>query len=151
MSRVITYNSQSVWNVWAQFSWMIKFTLFNFMLFCCFVFICFSHCIAFLLISTSGKSELTLFLMFTSFYRGFVYKQGTIRRGIFIKIETKRRCRDDYIGSDSNVNTQVWVTVLITWSLSLCLLLQIVWYVLSIYIISVKDVRCQTCTPVSQS
>ncbi len=35
---------------------------------------------------------------------------STIRRGIFKKIETKRRRCADYIGSDSNVTTQVWVT-----------------------------------------
>ncbi len=29
--------------VYTQFSWMIKLTLFNFKLFCCFVFICFSY------------------------------------------------------------------------------------------------------------
>ncbi len=34
---------------------------------------------------------------------GFVYKQGTIRRRIFKKFETKRRYCADYIGSDSNV------------------------------------------------
>ncbi len=50
---------------------------------------------------------------------------------IFKKIETKRRCCTDYIGSDSNVATQVWVTVFIIWSLLLCLFLQIAWYVLS--------------------
>ncbi len=32
MSRVRTYRS---WNIRAQFSWVIKFTLFNFILFCC--------------------------------------------------------------------------------------------------------------------
>ncbi len=92
-------------------------------------------CIGLLLIPTLGKSRWTcarphqweLSPLFTSFYRGFVYKQGTIRHRIFRKIETKRRCCADYTGSDSNVATQVWVTVIITCSL-LCLLLQIIWY-----------------------
>ncbi len=30
--------------------------------------------------------------LFTSLYCGFIYKQGTIRCGIFRKIETKRQC-----------------------------------------------------------
>ncbi len=66
--------------------------------------------------------------LFTSFYHRFVYKQGTIRRRISRK--TKRRCCANYIGSDSNVTTHKRVTVFITWSLLLCLLLQIFWYVL---------------------
>ncbi len=69
---------------------------------------------------TLGKRELTLFLMkiqtssvyelgplFTIFYHEFVFKQGTIRHGIFKKIETKRQCCAKYIGSDSNAATQV--------------------------------------------
>ncbi len=52
-----------------------------------------SLCIAFLLIPTLGKSGWTLFLIKirttsvrTLFYCGFVYRQGTIRSGIFKKI-----------------------------------------------------------------
>ncbi len=93
-------------------------------------------CVAFLLIPTLGKSGWTLFLMKiqiasvrTSFYRGFVYKQGRLRHRIFKNIETKRWWCANYIGSDSNGTT--WVTVFITWSLLLCLFLQIAWYVLS--------------------
>ncbi len=41
----------------------------------------------------------------TSFYRGFVYNQGTIRRRIFSKIETKRRCW-----------IWIWVSVFIMWN-----------------------------------
>ncbi len=73
-----------------------------------------SLCIAFLLIPTLGKSGWTLFLMkfqtasvrTWSFVHlilhGFIYKQVTIRRRIFRKIETKRWCCADNIGSDSN-------------------------------------------------
>ncbi len=39
--------------------------------------------------------------------------------GIFKRIETKRRCFADYIGSNSSVATQVGVTVFIMWSLLL--------------------------------
>ncbi len=46
------------------------------------------------------------------------------------KTETKRQCCADYIGSD--VTRKMWFTVFITWALLCCLLLQIVWYVLSI-------------------
>ncbi len=87
------------------------------------------------------------------YFTRFIYKQGTIRHRIFRKIETKRRCCADYSGSDSNVATQVWVTVFSTWSLLLCLLLQIVWYeYLGVFKSksqqhsSVKDIGCQTYT-----
>ncbi len=40
---------------------------------------------------------------------------------LFRKIKTERRCCADYIGSDCNVATQVWVTIFITWSLLHCL------------------------------
>ncbi len=44
-----------------------------------------------------------LVLHFTSFYCGFVYKQGTIQCKIFRKIKTKRQCCVNYIGSNNNV------------------------------------------------
>ncbi len=67
-------------------------------------------CIAFILITVLGKSGLTLFFMKfqtasvrTWSFVNFIYKQGTIRHRLFRKIETKRQCCTDYIGSDSNV------------------------------------------------
>ncbi len=36
-------------------------------------------------------------LVLCSFYSGFVYKQGTIQRKLFRKIETKRQCCADYM------------------------------------------------------
>ncbi len=100
-------------------------------------------CVAFLLILTLEKSEWTLFLMKiqTASVRTWSFVHLILLQirlqtrhnwtQDFPKIETKWRCCADFIGSNSNVATQVWVTVFITWSLLLCLFLQIVWYVLS--------------------
>ncbi len=71
---------------------------------------------------------------------------STIRCGIFRKIETKRRCCADYIGSDTN-----WVTVFITWSLLLCLLLQIIWYVLSVFDLNHSNVHLWGMYPVKHT
>ncbi len=70
-----------------------------------------------------GKSEWTIFFMniqtasvrtwsFVQFILPLIHlqRQESVWRGIFKKIETKRRRCADYIGSDSNVTTQVWVT-----------------------------------------
>ncbi len=94
-------------------------------------------CVAFLLIPMLGKRVDELYFLrsyrphqkelgplFTLFYHRLIYKQGTIRRRISRKIETKRRCCANCIRSDSNVTTHMWVTVFITWSLLICLMLQ---------------------------
>ncbi len=94
--------------------------------------------------------------LFTLFYRGLVYKQGTICHRIFRNIETKRRCKRccaDYIGFYSNLAAQVWATVFITWSLLLSVkqIVDMYWVFMcfkhkSLQRPSVKDAGWQTCT-----
>ncbi len=76
-----------------------------------------------------------------------------------LKLKDIKAC-SDYIRSDSHVATQVWVIIFIMWSLLICLLLQIMLYVVSIYVFfwpkshqcsSMRNVGCQTNTTISQS
>ncbi len=117
-----------------------------------------SVCIAFLLIPTLGKSEWNIFnedpdsanknlvLCSLHFTADSFTNKAQIRCGIFKKIETKRRCCADYIWSDSNVTTQVWVTVFITWSLLLCLFYRsfdMYWVIFAFFYLNHSSVHLQ--------
>ncbi len=89
-----------------------------------------------------------------------LFTNKAIRSRIFKKIETKRGCCADYIGSDSNVTTQAQVTLFIKWSLLLCLLNRSfdMYWVICVFDLNHSSVRlwgmnvcCQTYTTVIQS
>ncbi len=81
-------------------------------------------------------------------------KQGTIQRRIFRKIETKRRCCADYIGSDSITSVSNCFYYMIAIDLSVItdrLICTEYLCIVNLSRPSMKDVGCQTKTTVSQS
>ncbi len=83
-------------------------------------------CFCFIFNEVPDRVSKKLGPLFTSFYHIIVSKQGTLRRGFSKILKLKDDAAWRYWIRQLCHATQVWVTVFITWSLLICLLLQIV-------------------------